>query len=514
MKKLLLSLLVFSAGLLASCSKDEATSENKEITKDPIKLVANSDVSSDTKTVLDNTQVKWCVDDPVMVFGEDKNGASKVSGYKALSGGATSASLGYDVSSGLPGTAFTAEENPQYALYPRDNSATISSGIITFTLPNEQTYVANSFGQSANFAVGKISKVSDSYNVNLKNVCGYLKLQLSVPEGNVASVGKIVLTTKGTEKLSGKFQANATSDAPVATYVSDGGSTITLNCPDGVSLSNTPTAFYFVVPVGAFSSGFKAEVYSTKGRPMQTLETTKDLAIARKTVKKMVNKSFNWLPSGYTEVSCITSTRASYFDTGYPVSENGYRMEFQMQITSTYLPSGVNNPSIFGGSYDNTWPNNFFYTSCDIKTSEGDNKLRLLYNSHFSGDIKYGKGQGVYEETSPFALNTLYHVDASLIRNKQALIINGESKTTHLIDEAVNSNTAPITVAFLANNKNNSYEGFYDANTYFCNMYNGSNVLVRQFIPAKNGSNVYGMYDVLNGAWYPSRTSTAFGGVD
>lgn len=523
MKKYLLFAL--AAGMvLASCTKESIDKIKKQDVagEAEISFVADTDNSNDTKTSLESDgKVNWVANDKVMIFGEDASHSEKIIGYTVASAGATAA-LNY--SDDIKGSgAFTVSETPRYALYPMDATATVdNSGNIKFTLPQTQNYAANSFGNGSNVAVGTVSNTAGIANIQFKNVCGYLRLKLS-SESSI-TVSKIVLSTKGTEKIWGTFSADATGEAPVAvkTADEDGGTSITLDCGTGVALSTSETAFYFVVPVGAFADGFTAEVWNNHGKVVKVLSSTGAKTIERKKVKAIKNQEVAWLPAGYTEAAYIVSNGTNCINTGVQVSAKGYRMECAIQITAFDLSRmlNTNNPSLFGAAFDQ-WSTKFFFTSFDIKTSGGDNTLRLLYNSYYSKDAAYGKGPyGVYEEDSPFVLNQDYHIDVNLIRNQQSLTINGVSYTTHKFDEDVNESCRNYTVAFLGNHIGNAttgtkgeYQTFYPARTYFCNMYDGNNQLVRQLIPAYNGS-AYGFYDLVGGGWYTNVRSagSAFGG--
>jgi len=446
-----------------------------------------------------------------MIFGRENGGAEKVVGYTVATPGA-STTLSY--SNTVKGNgAFTVNDTPRCALYPYDETAAgDDNGVITFMLPETQYYADNSFGNGSNVAVGVVNNTAGIASIGFKNVCGYLRLKLSATGANAITVSKIVLKTKGTEKLWGTFQVDADDTNPTATKTAteDGGTSITLDCGTGVVLSSTEKTFHFVVPAGALDAGFIAEVYSMQGHIIRSISSTSSKLISRNAVRAIANQTLNWLPSGYSEARYIQSDGTNCINTGVQVSANGYRMECQIAITGA---APGNNPSLFGGVYNN-YPTLYKFVSFDNRTS--GNHMRALYNSHAKDDDNL---EAVYEgaDTWKFVNNQIYHLDVCLIKGIQSLKIDGVDLTLHTFDEDVHQNTQNVEVAFLANNEKNVHNQVYFANrfyptrVYFCNMYNGDNTMVRQFIPAYNGSN-YGLYDLVNGVFYTSASGNAFSG--
>jgi hypothetical protein len=91
--------------------------------------------------------------------------------------------------------------NCHYAVYPYNKDIKITeTGVITATLPAEQSYAENSFGLGANTMVAVTKDVDDTF-LKFRNVGGYLKLQLY---GENVTVKSITLTGNNNEKLAGK----------------------------------------------------------------------------------------------------------------------------------------------------------------------------------------------------------------------------------------------------------------------------------------------------------------------
>lgn len=193
----------------------------------------------------------------------------------------------------------------QYAFYPYHADYNCNAQSFQFTLPQEQTYVANSFASGANPAFGPYA----DGKVNFKNLCGVLELQLVGQE----TITSIELSDKGGQALWGPATVDLTTlgtDACVAT-VTGTGKTLTLNCGSGVTLDPTqPTSFYLVVPVGAFQQGFTAQVYTLQG--VATLETTQDQTIHRSKIRAMQPCGLGELE--VPEFNIVNETAAYYLE--------------------------------------------------------------------------------------------------------------------------------------------------------------------------------------------------------
>lgn len=175
--------------------------------------------------------------------------------------------------------------NNLYALYPYREDASISStGVITTTLPDVQRYRVDSFAAGCNTAIGV--SYGDHNSVSFKNVCGYLKIQLW-GEGNVKS---IMLKGNNSESIAGKATIAIASDGlPEVTLTDDLSQTITLNCEEGIALSNnnqTPTTFWFVLPETTFTKGISITVTDNSGA-IYSKHSDKPLSISRNTIQPM-----------------------------------------------------------------------------------------------------------------------------------------------------------------------------------------------------------------------------------
>ena len=361
--------ILFSAAALmvvAACSKQEASQPESKV----ISLKASVEQQADpdaTKTSLGaGNTVLWTTGDAIKVY--DDSATPKSVNLTADAGGATSAHFIQD------GEIPVGYGAAKYAIYPADAATgATSAGVITFTLPATQTYVADSFDPDCNVMVGEVN----AGNVSFLNTCGVLKLQLT----GILKVGKIVLTSKNvSDYLYGTFTADATSATPAATRTSGGGNSITLDCSanGGVQLDRTTaTNFYFVVPNGCLASGFEAEVfdiydsyaYST------TIETSNATVVNRARIRVMPEKKVSLINGKtiggqtYTEVDYLASS-GKWIDTGV-VDSNDNRL-YGVEYVFSYSSSD--------DKWRCTWGNGG-YPVLDYNHSRGliRNKMSYLY---------------------------------------------------------------------------------------------------------------------------------------
>lgn len=195
--------------------------------------------AGDSKTHLDGLSVKWDLGDAVTVVNAVNDAKRFVI-----------SAIHDDYSDLVPAEGEGVTEafyKPNYkAYYP---AAIYDAGQVS--LPQTQDYAAGSFGKGFNpmaaYAVNK--------NLDFKNLCGLLALQLT----GDCEVKSITITSKNDEMLWGKGELTLSSSAATLGTLTEGGSSITLNCyvdNEYVQLSGTATTFYFVVPDGALAGGF------------------------------------------------------------------------------------------------------------------------------------------------------------------------------------------------------------------------------------------------------------------
>lgn len=280
MKKNFMILTVLAAALvmLPCCKKDKNTSADENGAKYIIKAEMDCpNYNGSEKTHLGpttdgQTPILWSANDHLALF----DGTNRYD--FALEDGTNTTSANFSCSQ-------TPSETDAYcAFYPYDpnaeeslNPTAVRNGndyTVTFNLPSEQTYLAP---VSGNTTMGEgllpmIAYATQDDRFTFRTMMAILKVDMK----GTGTVGKLVLKD-GNEnaKLWGTASvtmtaANDTPELLSEGIISGGNNTLTLNCPDGVTLNETTaTSFYFVVPVetlGENGKGFSIDVYNATSK--------------------------------------------------------------------------------------------------------------------------------------------------------------------------------------------------------------------------------------------------------
>ena len=264
--------------LLAACSTQEIDFQTTTL-DDEIFYASFEQPAEDGTRVYANEDLllRWTADDRVSIFGKNTYNQQ----YKFL--GETGDNSG----------GFNKVDDAEYvtgnpishtvSVYPYQASTKISEDeVLTVTLPAEQHYAENTFGQGANTMVS----VSEDNFLQYKNVGGFLRISLY---GGGALVNSITLKGNNGEKLAGKATITMLVDgAPSLVMTNDATDEIRLVFETAIALGNIAEEskdFWFVVPPVEFKEGFSIVVSG----PTCHLEksTTKDLTIERNKLSKM-----------------------------------------------------------------------------------------------------------------------------------------------------------------------------------------------------------------------------------
>ena len=182
---------------------------------------------TETKTVLDDdyTTVLWMPHETISVFrGSEKAKFTSDNTEKA-------AVVKFSGKLNNGGSAAL------YGLYPYDKDATISSGVITTSLPDSQEAKAGSFDDKLFIAVGKTS----DNELGFHNVCSGFRFML-----DRSDIQTVTLLSDGGEPLAGKFSVGIDKDGnPTVKNVAEGTSEITLSAPSGKTFASG--VWYYIV---------------------------------------------------------------------------------------------------------------------------------------------------------------------------------------------------------------------------------------------------------------------------
>ncbi len=323
MKKSLSWIYILFAICMSGCSQEDAL-KNRSTSADD-KVFTASFEGGESRTQLDNGySLRWTENDLISLFvGTTLNTQYQFDGQTGDNGGT------FSMVEKASGTGTGLRTN--YAVYPYSEDLKMSSmGIITATLPAQQSYAPNSFGLTDNTMVAVTRDTEDTF-LHFKNVGGYLKLQLYADDVTVKS---ITLVGNNCEKLAGKASITAVYDEnPIVSMASDAAESITLDCGNGVKLGNTAetaTAFWLVVPPTSFEKGITVVVKDIHNKEY-TQSTTKKLVVERNVVKRMVAKGLVNL-----EEKPDSSNKLPYPEYVMPCTQWGLSMDEVKEMMSDY----------------------------------------------------------------------------------------------------------------------------------------------------------------------------------
>lgn len=276
MKKILL--FASAAALFVGCSKDLTDDVTPSVSGNS-KIVASYKAEADSRSHLEGTSAKWDAGDALGVFA-------------AQAADATNAYFGYD-GSAFKGDLKSVKGDNIYVYYPWSQGKTVAKNILPLTIPATQYYNHKYTDGNGSYAAGAVPAVAKAEDVDktkdvellLEPVVSYI----GIPIKGVGTVGKVTLQMQVTgasakQGLTGTVQVNmAQEDEENDTFFTIDnskvtGTTITLDCGDGVELNRTTdTWFVFVVPAHIdFSAGaeFTITVADTNGKNAQTYSPT------------------------------------------------------------------------------------------------------------------------------------------------------------------------------------------------------------------------------------------------
>ena len=210
------------------------------------------------------------------------------------------------------------------------------TGALHATLPATQHYLKDSYGVGDNLMVAQ----SEFTQFSLKNVCGWLKLQLT---GDGEVVKSITFKGNDGEQVAGLIHVDtATAEATLASEMGStednnaGGNLVfddtiltevTLDCGTGVTLGAEATSFYIALPPQTFEKGFKVEIVCADDTKM-VKSSSNSLSIERNHIQPMAAMEFTpsvpnnqiWYTSSSEEI--VTPFKTNVF--GATIVSNTY----------------------------------------------------------------------------------------------------------------------------------------------------------------------------------------------
>ena len=318
---------------VAACQQVELLEESVRV--DGPEFTAKIEAfDAEAKTALDGNSVVWSAQDQIAVF----QGTAAADKYQVDEKciGTTQGRFGI-VAKGesLAGDGFDAN----IAIYPYQDGLAVTSTVneeaeteykITgVSIPSKQNHVAGSFPNNS-FLMYAVTGGIDDHLLVFKNLCGALKLQLK----GTMKVKSIMVQGHDSERLSGEATVILHSDgsSPVIEMSSDAEVTATLDCGEGVQLSeSTSTDFIVTLPPTQFAKGFTVSIIGAEGT-VARIVTSKQNSVGRSYLHTMpeltvnanegnlvcntgavLREDLNLLPSSYS----LASRPGAYFTYEY-----------------------------------------------------------------------------------------------------------------------------------------------------------------------------------------------------
>lgn len=234
--------------VLIACSQLHDSQELIDSTVDRIRtsnrLVFTAKQEGDehaTRTVLDSdgAHVLWMPGDEISIFHEGSDPAlfrciDKQNVAIATFEGEITTRV---ITGGNEGSDLNAKY--YWGLYPYDANASYADGLITTSLPSEQTAVAGSFDDDLFITIGR----SETTEMPFFNVCSGIKFTLDRDD-----IRSVTLTADGGQALAGTFSVGFDDETgkPVVKEILDGESTITLTPAGAGECFQKETWYYFI----------------------------------------------------------------------------------------------------------------------------------------------------------------------------------------------------------------------------------------------------------------------------
>ncbi|MCQ2198044.1 MAG: hypothetical protein MJZ60_11040, partial [Bacteroidaceae bacterium] len=171
---------------------------------------------------------------------------------------------------------------------PANGKFDVWYGISSASLPAMQTYKAGEITNSPMHASVDITDGVASI-VDFKNLCGLFKLSLK----GTATVKSITISAN--EPVAGEFTVGTDGGAVLEESADD--KSITLDCGDGVTLTESATDFFIAMPAGTYT-GVSITLTDDAGKVcVKKLSSTKNLVITRSNITPASFTASTFMPT-------------------------------------------------------------------------------------------------------------------------------------------------------------------------------------------------------------------------
>lgn len=185
------------------------------------------------------------------------------------------------------------------------------------------------------------------------------------------------------------------------------------------------------------------------------------------------------LPVGYTKLQCIVATDSQRIDTGiYANGYTGARYKFSIGQKKTYGPY--------------------------ILSASGFVAFPMLRN-YLGGDIWINRAKGISIKQN-FETDTPYEF---FVDKNGDVYLNDVFITSIGNDTRANPYDKTILFGGYCDEPTNNPDYGFAGRLYYCQIFQNGEI-VRDFVPCINPDGIVGLYDLVEGKFYRSNTSTDF----
>lgn len=274
------SLTALSLLLLSACTRDNIDRSGTEANS---RMIYAHMADDESRVQLnDKLQTVWNADDYIITIGEDMYELWQFTGNTGDRSGSftfVDSADPYDIDCG----------GYYYACYPYDMFVGVgafqdNTPALFMYITDFQEYCSGSYDPISNIMIGESE---DGNNFYFRNLLGYLRLSFTGDR----VVKSITLSGNEDEPIAGTRYYDA-MDISFSAWYDETISTITLDCGEGVALSETPKEFYIALPPTTFPSGINIDVEFDDGELLPQ-RTSNSLEIKRNTIQPMATLDFS-----------------------------------------------------------------------------------------------------------------------------------------------------------------------------------------------------------------------------
>ena len=269
-----------TAFVAISCSVGEhnALLEKQEPELREIVITADLESEPETRTSLvDYSKVYWTPGDEIMLFSGGESAR-----FTSITAEPSQSAIFKGLIHSISGVNDDSADSYNYGLYPYDEEAGYSGGVVTTTLPDKQTGLAGSFDNNLLITMGR----SRSFKIGFHHVCSGIRFSLTKD-----GIRSVTISANGGEALAGTISAEFDEKGnPVITGVSNPSSSITVSAPDGGTFVAGESYYIITLPV-RFSEGMTFSV--STGSATGVLRTSVAFSLAQGSFSRLLEVDKN-----------------------------------------------------------------------------------------------------------------------------------------------------------------------------------------------------------------------------